>query len=262
MKHLIYLTAIILIQQTLFSQEIRKRTIELGTYGLLGNNIHNSKLIDEDLEELNYCCPNFLEGSGFGWEIGLYAEFPINKYFAISLRPSIRDLSGTLEFNERLDRVNVNGVPQIGESKHTLETRLLSGGTSLFIDYEPIYLLSISTGLRAATIFTNDFDYVERVTKPSNAIFREEGRKTRNPQSGEFEDISPFLLSLEFSIAYSIPLDETHNNFLTPEIYYSKMLSNVLTDSEWKIDFFAFGISYRFNLLNRTNKNTSPLEPN
>lgn len=245
---------------SLYSQEIRNRNIEFGGFGTLGGSNHNANLLDDDIENLNYCCPQFEDGSGFAWEVGLYFEYPLNKYLAISLRPSIRDISGILEFQEDLEEVNVNGVPQRGTSSHFLETSLLTGGFSLFLDFEPFYHLNISSGIRYAALLTADFDYYERITRPVNAIFKEEGRKTRNEQSDEFTNTQS-LLSLEFSMSYSIPLDDLHKNLIIPEFYYSYGLTDILSNSEWKVNYWCLGIGYRFNLIGSQGENASPIAP-
>jgi hypothetical protein len=243
------------------SQEIRDRNIEIGIYGILGQANHTAELIDDDIDELDYCCPAFENGSGFAWELGLLFEYPLSKYFAVSTRVSLRDISGTLEFVESLDEVNVNGVPQIGQSTHYLENDLLSAGIALFFDYEPIYHLNLSTGFRFATLMTSDFNYYERVTKPNNAIFKEEGTKNRNQQSGEFLNTSSYL-SLELALSYSISLDEIDKNLITPQIYYSYGLSDLISDAPWRVNFIGFGIAYQFNIIRSSSKTSSPISPN
>lgn len=244
-----------------FSQEeIRKRSFELGAFGFIGSSNFNANLDDERVEEFDCCNPTFKSGDGFVWEVGLYLEQPLNKFFALAARPSIRDLGGELVYIEK-EVVNVTGVPQNGEFTHTLDFDNISPGLSLLLDFEPIYMFSFSFGARYSLILDIPYKYSERITKPSTAIIRETGTKTRNEQSGNFNDLNPGYLSLEGGISYSFSIDELDRKMITAELFYSHGMTNLLSDLDWKVNIFGFGLAYRFNLTKMKSNSASPLNP-
>ncbi|MDC1067952.1 hypothetical protein OAQ99_02195 [Candidatus Kapabacteria bacterium] len=244
-----------------YSQEIKKNTSSIGIFGIIGNSNHSSNIIDDDLPELNYCCPNFKKGNGFSWEFGASIRLPITRDISLNVRPSIRDISGILTNKESLERVNVNGKPEVGFSNHTLDTQILTGGMTFLLSYEPIYLININLGLRYSYILNAGFSYKESIVSPANAIFVENGTKTRNRQDGNFSNLNKHLFSTEMSISYGIPLNNQESKLIVPEIYYSIGMSDLIKNIDWNIDFLGIGLSYIYKFRNKTNLNSSPIKP-
>ncbi len=256
MKKLILI--LILSPILIFSQNDTNR-ISFGLFAGYGLNFHSGDF--KQLPSCPSCSPGFTTGTGSGILAGLIFDLPVYKQFILSNKLFYRDISATLEKDEKTT-VFVNTVKQEGEFRHTLETTINVIGIEPALKYPIFENLFINLGLSLSYMLTKDYSHIERITKPENygTFIDEYGNDTysreRHKFSGSFDDSmaqsekNDLYFAPMLSVSYKLPLNTAGNLFFEPELAYNLGINDLITHNlvnKWKVSTLSFIASIKYS---------------
>lgn len=234
----------------IFSQgEVAQNNEDFSRYGLFFHfnlNQHNADF--RTLPNVPSCCPKFEDGSGTGFSLGLLYEYPVMKNLFFGLRAGYFVLNGKLSAEEH-EWLNVNGEAVYGTLEHTLDVKLSEIGIEPLIGYRIFDELFIHGGLNIGFgNITKEYEHRERILEPSVGHY-ENGERERLLSNGDIDELSSVHFSLLGGMSYEIPLDRKRTWIIAPEVFYSHMLSNVISIDtvEWSINSLRFGVSIKYS---------------
>jgi hypothetical protein len=227
----------------------------LGIYG--GWNHYNHRAEFRQLPDVQNCCPNFSEayGNSFKFSLEYYNEVFKRVYFIPSI--GFFRIPGKFYSTENKSII-INGNPEIAEIGHERLTDLL------LVDFEPQVQVSIFenfhivTSLSVSYIINTHFDQKEMLIKPESKGTFENGRRTRNEQSGEISGTNHFMFFLKGGFGYELPLSYNGILSIIPQVSYSLSMNSVLKGIDWYVSNLSLGISLYYN---RYGDLSTPIEP-
>jgi hypothetical protein len=203
------------------------------------------------------CCPKFTGGTGTGFSIGGLFQYRFYVYNHFLLRAGYQQLSGDLSAQES-EWIVMNDKLTSALIEHKISTKF----TMFFL--EPTYKyntnigLSFSLGMNASILTNSTYSQQEMLIKPENSGTFETGTRIRNVQSGTLTGTEGMIFFALLVAEYEIYLDKYRTNILTPRFSFNYGLNSMFRDEKWRITYFSFGISYKYNPFYET---SSPLEP-
>jgi len=211
-------------------------------------NIHSADF--NKLPDVPNCCQNFQSGSGIGFGIGGFYEYPISNNISIGGILSFSSLGGTLESDENI-KVRIGDNLVDGVSTHSLE----SGLSYLQLNPYGLYKygdINFTLGLNLGFSTIADYSQKEEISKPSNqGVFVDEETqqslgRTRNVFDGEITDMSPMNLGINFGVGYLLPMNKSKTLMIEPNIKFNYGLNNIHSDLDWNVSTFSGGINIRY----------------
>ncbi len=211
-----------------------------------GADLHRAQL--KQLPGFPNCCPQYRSGEGIGLSLAGYFQLPLTPYLALQFAGAMQWRSG------QLSQIDSNASilqPDGGIRKAVTEYRLQNKITSIHLrpSIQAFLLdfpLSLRAGLDLGYTLSGTFDEKEILLSPQNATF-ENYRTTRNEQSGNIPDLSPWTYGFTIAIGYVLPISRTMR--LIPELQYTHQLNTVLRDSLWRIHSLQIGVTLALPLI-------------
>jgi len=244
---------IILITNTLFSQEIKYSDdpySQRQSYGLFGGinfNQHSADFSGKDWEGFPNCCPGFENGLGLGYNFGLLYSLPLFENWDLNLRLIFIDYSALLSKEEPITLPKTDGTSYLGTFEHTVDASLSSAAFEPFFTYRSTDQLFIHLGLRTGIVLTKSFTQKEAITDPDWGVFVDSQSRERNKRSGDIPNASALDLSLIAGLSYSLPLSNSYEWFLEPELYYHYGLLPVVSGLSWNATSLSGGLAIKYS---------------
>ncbi len=214
-----------------------------SAFGLFGHYVIASHSADfQALPTIPCCSPVFHSGKGHGIDLGLLYQTPINSGWLLSAR--LGYLNQTALFEQDEPRTfNVNGSAVPGSIHHQVDATLAKIYVEPLVGYRATERLTFLGGVMIGMAFGQSFTQTEEVTSPAG------GQLTTPPAvgSGDLPAASALQASLSIGASYDIPLGRGSVWFLTPELFYSHALTNVVADSSWKAHSLRLGIALKYS---------------
>lgn len=202
---------------------------------------------------VGFCCPEpFGTTSGLGINVGGMAQFGLFGPLQLDIRlglglmaPQFSQIEQTT-FN---DPDNNTAIP--GSFEYSIATSITGLGLSVMPTYRPFGPLGIHAGLRADYLIGADFEQSERIVSPTDFIFTETGRATRNEVSGTIPGVDRLQLTALAGVSYEIPLNANGTIMIAPEAFVAYGLtqysSSLQDNGTWKSLALQAGVSMRFS---------------
>jgi hypothetical protein len=254
MKNYFILVIIVFMLPVLCSSQSRIND-GVGAYGSFNYNMHETDF--SQLPNVPNCCPQFSSGNGSGFSVGVFYELPFLDNFSGQLRAGFSMLSGELSEIEN-ELIIYNDQLETAEIEHLLTADFSLITFGLYGRFLVFDGLSIIGGFNAGLPIAKKYSQKESLVKPVNYGVFENGTRTRNVSEGDIEGVSPVFLLLDIGLSYDIPLNKRNSMFLSPEIFYSVMINDVLENDKWRINSLKIGLSLRYSL---SYEFASPLKP-
>ncbi len=217
-----------------------------GPWAGVNINFHSSSF--NKLGDIENCCPEYTGGSGIGFALGGYAEYPFDNKMSLSLNLGYGLYDGEMLENENIGNTAVRDV-NTGDvidtdafADHHLESAL---GTIIF---EPAFNYKLYKGLRSVGGFMLGFllsptvNQREVLTTPENVTFLD-GTLRRNEQNGiDIPGANSIQLFVHLGAAYDLPVSEDVN--ISPYVKYYLPMTNISAE-EWKVSALQAGAILR-----------------
>lgn len=230
-----------------FSQNLATDTLRprYGGFAGYGLNLHSANF--SRLPGVDNCCPLFETGSGSGLSIGALIEYPLGDYFLIGARAGYFSKSGLLSKEQDLP-IMIDLQDATGTVEHSVDAGLATLSLQPELSYRIIKYGYIRLGARAGIYMQKSYDQKEEIVSPSNrGVFADTRQRTRNVKSGDIEEVSSMDLSIVAGFGYELPLNKKGTLILSPEVYYVHGLTDVTTETEWKVSSLTGGISIKYS---------------
>jgi hypothetical protein len=242
MKFFVSIVIILAALQPLRAQSQLQNHSSIGFLFYYSMNSHEASF--KGLPDIPSCCPEYNDGTGRGYSLGLLYEMPLSREFRIETHLLYSDISADFESTEGLI-ININNEPYEGRFKHLIEADLRALAIELLFAYNPFAGLTISVGPGMSTLLVKDFHQSESIVDPEYGVFYPEGTRTRNEVFGEIPNSSTAIISGIAEIRYSILLDRNDEFSLNPTINYVYTFNDIVDNLLWKPHAFRVGLSIR-----------------
>lgn len=191
----------------------------------------------------------FKNDIGLGYNLGMFAQFPLSKYINFGLKFTVSDWYSEL-YQKDNDNLLLNNVIVAGEFERRLKLKLnvftLEPNFS-FCLYKGFHL---QAGIGMNFLASERAEYAESVTSPSDAVFQNnrwaDDQAVRNDTAGRFDDVPAMMLSANFGAYYDIPLNKNNNVFISPGVYYNFGLTDHIKDIDWRMNQFQAQIAFKY----------------
>jgi len=204
------------------------------------------------------CCPQFIGGSGTGYYVGSIWQYRFYGYNNIVVKAGYTSITAELSANEG-EWVIIDEELTPATIQHNLNTRFNSVSIEPMYKYNTVIGLSFNLGLNLSWLFSATYEQNEILIKPANEGTFENGKRIRNEQSGDLEEYNKFIYFAELAAEYEISLDEYDVYILVPRFGFSYGINSVLKEDKWRITYFSFGLSLKYNPFIEL---SNPLNPN
>ncbi len=225
-----------------------------GLFGGINLNMHTSDF--HTLPGYPICCPHFLTGKGTGFTVGALAEFNLSDLFFLGVRGSYTAYDALLSEKENTTFIMNGTAYKDGEFEYRIDSKLGNAGLDVMLGVRLFAGLALHVGGRAGLNISGTFDQVEELTNPSSGatfidpVTKEDSHsRTRNKFSGDIPDLNSFQASLLGGISYDLPLNSEGSLWLSPEVFYSFGLTDIVKDSNWKANSLRLGLAVKYQPL-------------
>ena len=210
-------------------------------YGVFGNAHFNMHTADfRALPGVPSCCPQYTDGDGGGFGIGLLYEVPLGSRLSLALRGSYAT-HGALLLARELTVVNIDGASTGAIIEHSIDAGLSSLGLEPLVGYRLFGDLRFHAGGRIGYVLGKDYEQSEELIEPAGTF--ENGMRVRNALSGDIPEASSLFGALVAGISYTLPMNEQGTLSLRPELLYSVGLTPVVSDLTWSANAARAGIA-------------------
>jgi len=213
-------------------------------YGIFSHYNYNQVIAGfKELPGIPNCCPEFDNGSGTGFSLGIFADYELPYSLRTGLRMGISSLNNKLSTIEgTIVRVGPDLVT--GKFEHSIDASILDLSFEPFLAYNPVFGINLTAGVSIGYLITKNFHQEERIVEPADrGVFVETNTRIRIDTSGVIPGANDIISSLFVGIGYELPLNREGSLMLVPELYYYLGLSNIVKEVKWKINSIRAGIS-------------------
>lgn len=215
-----------------------------SAYGIFGHYSYAMHAASfQSLPGLPCCSPSFQNGTGNGLALGMLYQMPLSNQWTLSGRLSYLPYPGTL-VNDQPTTVNIAGSPIPATIHYELDATLASVNVEPLIGYRITDRFTLHGGASIGIVTSRTFRQREPLITASG-----QGRQTVPDEvgSGELPNASTLSASLMAGMSFDIPLFRGSRWFLTPEVFYSLGLSNVISDRTWSVNTLRLGIAVKYS---------------
>jgi outer membrane protein OmpA-like peptidoglycan-associated protein len=229
------------------SQENQVDTDTLKHYGIFGHyqlNMHQPNF--DTLTGIPTCCPLFDAGKGTGFTLGGFVEFPLPYKLTIGLRIGFSNLNGQLTKTESVP-IRIDDKLDSGKFQHILNAYISDLGFEPYLSFKIYKELKIHAGGHIGFIMKKKYDYVEKLIEPiDRGVFVDSDTRTRNQLSGDIPKASGVYAGILVGIGYELPLNNTGSFRVSPELFYTIGMNDLVQGKSWKLDLVRFGLSMKY----------------
>ncbi|MBI5325829.1 MAG: OmpA family protein [Ignavibacteriae bacterium] len=215
-----------------------------GIYGGLNYNMHTANL--KGLPGIPSCCPRYETGMGVGINLGLYYSLPLAETFEFTFKTQYTMLGAKLSKEEPVLIAKPDGSGGSWQTfEHTLDASISSISIIPQVNMRLGDQLKASAGLRIGFLMEKSFNQKE-VLLSSWGYFPETGTRTRHDTSGDIPDANSVELALVTGLSYDLPISQSFEWFLVPEVNYTIGITNIAAVDKWTINTFGSSIGIKY----------------
>lgn len=244
---ILYFTLIFLISlSVLNAQELENFDKPKLQFGLFSGILFNRHIAEiTSLTNVTNCCPNYNDGQGNGYQIGLLSNLSVFQNFGLGLRFGFKSSMNSFSSNKKTELNSDTGLV-IGLYEQIFKPSFKSISATPIINFSPVNNFKIFVGSELELLLKSNFEQEELVIDENKSFFPE-GTKTRNFRAGIIGDINKFQLNIISGFSYSFSLNNKKIISIIPDIYYSIPVFDIVNNSTWKNFSLQLGFSLLFS---------------
>jgi hypothetical protein len=223
-------------------------SLRLGVFGHYTRSQHVADFTE--IQGVPTCCD---ERYGTIWTtaplftVGALAELPITSWLSAAVRANYTTMNATLQATSQAVAEGGAMVSNI----HSLSARLSSAGLEAMVAVRPVRQMSIYAGFRAGFLTQSRYDYKETLAS-KGFVYKDDSTATRNIRPDQaLPNPIIFQPSLLAGASYEFPMNREGTLLLTPEVFYSFGLSNIVSSfvggGSWRVHQLRGGLSVRWS---------------
>lgn len=209
-------------------------------YGIGGSFLYTSHSADfRSFPGVPTCCPSYQNGNNNGNLLKLIYQRELNPNMRIGINLGYSNFGSPLKRTENVVLAgNIDGVIE-----HRVESYLSDVGIEPTINYNLFNQLWLNFGFRVSYITQSSFSQIEQIIQPNNGLFNN-GLSVRNEINNEtINNINSLLYSLNLGVNYQLPLNHKNTLLAVPELKYTNILNELVTDLDWSISNLSIGLN-------------------
>lgn len=227
--------------------------LSLGAFGAYNLNLHNANFLELP------SAPIFTPRTGAGYEptaftgsnsgsvaLGALVMYNLTDEMALSLRLGYANHDAAFRTTATYPIGRADGTTADATSEYTLNTSIGALSVEPLFSYRIVAGLQAYLGVRLSLLTGNSLDQRETLISPSDGGFTSDRNRTRNLQSGAIAQVQTLWVSGVAGLGYDIPLNDAL--VLSPEVFYSLGLTQVVQGVNWNIHTLRGGVSLRYRL--------------
>ena len=213
-------------------------------YGIFGDYNLNSYTADfRNFPNVPSCCPQYQDGIGSGFSLGILYELPLADKLRLALRLGYSSRSGTLKRTE--NTVVTGNIPGVFE--HQVDASLADIGLEPIAQYNLFGSLWLNLGGRIAAVTTKNFSQKETIISPTDGVFPN-GSSTRNEFNDQaIPEASSLYAAVLGGLSYDLPLNAQGSLILAPEVLYSLGITPVASGLKWSSNSLRIGLALKYS---------------
>jgi hypothetical protein len=227
--------------------------LSLGVFGAYNLNLHNASFLELPAAPLftprtgaPYEPAAFGSTSGGGLALGALLMYDLTEEMALSLRLGYGTHDASFRTTSTYPVGRADGTSADATSEYTLNTSIAAFSIEPLFSYRVVAGLQVYLGLRLSALTSTTFDQRETLLAPTDGGFDAMRSRTRNVQSGALPQAQTLWISPVAGLGYDIPLGTSLT--LSPEVFYSLGLTQVVQNVNWNVSTLRGGISLRYRL--------------
>ena len=142
--------------------------------------------------------------------------------------------------------VIIDGNSQTGTIQHYLDINYLTVGIQPAIKYRIFDELYLGVGAGLSVSGYKYFHQKEEIIEPPDRGTFKDSTRIRNDYRGNLKSVNLFQLSVNAGLSYDIFLNRRKSIVLSPEIFYSYLLTPVISGIKWNINSFMAGVAVKY----------------
>jgi outer membrane protein OmpA-like peptidoglycan-associated protein len=232
----------------------KKSNNRFGVFIGGNKNIHYADF--NKLKNIPNCCPEFREGEGSGYSVGLLHEYSLYDWLAIGNRIGVMGFDGLLSSEETTQIITEDGV-EIGAFEHIIDASYLDLGYEPSLIFTPLKHVNFEFGLRFGTNLIAKYKQREMIKEPKTygTFLDENGNdshsRIRNDFSGDIPESIPLQMAVNGGISYDLPLNKDNNFLISLGLKYYHPLTEKVMNTSWKVSSISGGISAKFSPMSK-----------
>mgnify|MGYP001627148949 CR=1 FL=1 len=236
---------------------VTKRVLSIGPTGAYGIMLNGTDGFT--LPEAPTCCSEYSSTSGAGLLLGVDFGIPVSTNIDIVAKLVYQSSSTTFTTDESVTVRSGNTTAQTA-LRHTLETSV--GGIFLEpgVDWRVAGGLSLIGGLRLGTVLSGTYTQSEAFADNSIPYDFPDGRAVRNQTEGDLANTNGFQFGAIVGLRYHLPMNSAGTMSLVPEVTFSPMFTDVVSNASWRVSPLRLGLSVLF-AITKQEAVASPLKP-
>jgi len=222
-------------------------------FGIVGaaNFIHHSSDF-QALPGVPNCCTQFTSGSGVGYSAGLLYEHPTRGAWLLGGRIAFQHVPARFRSREATTFI-IDGKATPGAFDHEIDAEYdivwvhYIAGYRLFEINSGRLDIAAQAGIGAGIITGSSYSQRERIAEPEGVgEFIDTGEPVRNEASGTIPDISSLAAEITIGLGSNVKLNESRTLLLSPEIWFSVGLADVVPSLSWRTYELRVGAALKY----------------
>jgi len=199
-----------------------------------------------NLPDVPSCCPFYTNGKGNGLSFGIGFDYELPYDLFVGLRIAYADLSGDFQTQEHTT-VRIDDGIQDGLFEHVINAKLHEIAFQPVLTYSPIENFELYAGGHIGVMAIRNYIHYEEIILPKDrGVFEDTKSRIRNYSEGEIPQANIVNGAVLLGASYLFPMNNTKTLFIAPEFFYSHGLTNVVKNTDWKINTFRLGLSIKY----------------
>lgn len=197
-------------------------------------------------------CGLFQKGSGLGYSIMAGAEKALNDKLQLGISAGLINRSGSLTLDTLFPSLDTTSNQVVNvNTQNTIDAKL----AYFEIQPEVKFVLTprfINGPLRAVGAFRigfpvmKEFRQFEKITSPENAVFINNGLRSKERQISEGAISSLNSVAFGFSVGLENMLKISNSNFFTQQLLFDYNFNSLINDGDWNTYALRFELGLRF----------------
>ncbi len=227
-------------EKALKEMEYKERFGIFYNYNL---NIQNTNF--KSLPNVPSCCPDYKNGSGYGFQIGGLFEKYFQDNFYYGARIGFHNFFSSFSSLED-ETFIIDGNVYPGKIEHLVDVEFDRFFITPNVIFSPKEKLFLTLGVDFSFFVSAKYKQIEKIKDPPDKVTFNDGLRYRNKNDGNLKGYNDFNIGLNWGAGYELVLNSQGSFRLMPEVFYNIWFLPLIKDEKWFSQNLNFGIALKY----------------